>query len=384
MPAGSGIVEGQPRKGLRVAQVLLKPTEVSETFLRANAERLDAAVTVIHGLIPAIASAPVLSQHPIASALRKIHRAINGWPWQREITTGYLTAFRRMQAQVVLAEFGPAGVRVLEACRIAELPLVVHFHGYDASVASCLSAHSDGYRDLFAYATAVVGVSRAMVERLVALGAPREIVHYRPYGVDCDRFSHAKPADAAPTFLAVGRFVRKKAPDLTLRAFAKVHRQRGDARLRMIGTGPLLEECQALSRQLDVEEAVKFDGARPHEAVAEALQHARAFVQHSIVAPNGDSEGTPNTVLEAASCGLPVVATRHGGIPDVVEHGVTGFLVEEGDVDEMAQHMVSLVDSPPLAAKLGTAGRQRILSEFRMDLSMRKLLTILERAAGAN
>jgi glycosyltransferase involved in cell wall biosynthesis len=101
-----------------------------------------------------------------------------------------------------------------------------------------------------------------------------------------------------------------------------------------------------------------------------------------VEAANGDSEGTPNSVMEASACGLPVVATRHAGIPDVVIHNETGYLVDERDVDAMARHMIALVDAPEQAAAMGAAGRARVERGFSMDVSMRRLLAVLRRAAG--
>src|SRR5262249_50305874 len=160
-----------------------------------------------------------------------------------------------------------------------------------------LREFSADYRTLFQQARAIVAVSTPMREKLIALGARPEIVHCNPCGVDCRLFRSGAPAAAPPTFLAVGRFVDKKAPQLTLLAFAHVHRQRDDARLRMIGNGPLLDACRDLARGLGVESAVTFLGAQPHGVIQEEMRRARAFVQHSVEAPSGDSEGTPTAIL---------------------------------------------------------------------------------------
>ena len=124
-----------------------------------------------------------------------------------EITAAYVRAFRRCRAAAVLAEYATTGVRVLEACRVIGVPLIVHFHGYDASVRSVLEEHAGAYPILFRQAAAIVAVSRAMQRKLISLGAPPEKVHYNPCGVDCRVFGGAEPAAAPPVFLAVGRFV---------------------------------------------------------------------------------------------------------------------------------------------------------------------------------
>ena len=103
------------------------------------------------------------------------------------------------------------------------------------------------------------------------------------------------------------------------------------------------------------------------------MRRARAAVQHSMRASNGDSEGTPNSLKEAGASGLPVVATRHGGIPDIIIDGKTGFLVDEGDVERMAEYMTQLAKDPILAARLGRAAREHVCAEFSMEQSIGNL-----------
>jgi glycosyltransferase involved in cell wall biosynthesis len=111
------------------------------------------------------------------------------------------------------------------------------------------------------------------------------------------------------------------------------------------------------------------------------MRRARCFVQHSLRAADGDSEGTPVAILEASSCGLPVVSTLHAGIIEAVRDGESGFLVDEGDVDGMAAHMLRLVREPELAAKMGAAGRQHIEANYSSDKSLGRLRLVLQEAA---
>jgi hypothetical protein len=121
-------------------------------------------------------------------------------------------------------------------------------------------------------------------------------------------------------------------------------------------------------------------GVVSHSEVAVTMGQARAFVQHSMRTSYGDSEGTPVAVLEAGASGIPVVATRHAGIKDVVVDGETGLLVDEGDVEGMAECMLRLAEDSALAATLGKAARERISAEFSMDRSISNLWHIVETA----
>jgi glycosyltransferase involved in cell wall biosynthesis len=386
-PDGSGA-------SFRLCQVHLSPDDPAQTFARDHAERLPCHVSVVHGgrnrpggagARPLFLDDDPLRSESLAARIVRHARAqvwiLQGRNVERELDAeAYLEAFRRARPDAVLVEFGNVAVDVMDACTRLRLPLIVHFHGFDVHSRGVLERHGDRYPALFEKAAALIGVSRPMCDALEALGAPPGKVHHLPNGVDAERFSGAAPDRAEPVFLAVGRFVEKKAPQLTIAAFASLHSRRTGAQLRMIGSGDLLNACEDLAVGLGLREAVSFLGAQPHDVVAEEMQRARAFVQHSIVAADGDSEGMPVAILEACASGVPVVSTRHAGIPEVVVDGETGFLVAERDVEAMASRMEQLVDDPALAASLGRAGRARIAEHFTMDETVAGLWKIIREA----
>lgn len=366
---------------MRICIVQQSVNKLSETFIAAHAEHLPGEIAVVRGKIPHVGDGPVLSQSIPARACRKVGRFLAGRSWQWETTAHYLAVFRKVQPDVVLAEYGPMGVKVMDACRISKVPLVVHFHGYDASKTRVLSNFAEAYQRMFHQAAAVVTVSAAMRERLETIGAPAERLYCNHYGVDCKRFSGGHPAKLPPNFLAVGRFVEKKAPHLTLLAFATVRRAIDSARLRMIGDGPLIDACRDLAVALELTDAVDFLGPQPHSVVCKEMRKARVFVQHSLEGRDGNCEGTPNSILEAGASGLPVISTIHGGIPDVVRDGETGFLVHERDANAMASQMLRLAADPELAGQMGEAARRRIESRFTIGQSIAGLFSILATSA---
>ena len=145
----------------------------------------------------------------------------------------------------------------------------------------------------------------------------------------------------------------------------------------MVVEGPLLAEAKALVEQLDLGERILFLGVRSQVEVAGLMRQARVFVQHSLVAWDGDSEGNPVAVMEAQLSGLPVVATRHAGIPEVVIDGQTGLLVEEGDVKGMAAAIERLLQDPALSAQLGDAGRCHVEEGFTLQKHLADLSRFL-------
>lgn len=350
---------------------------LTETFIQAHIDQLPGKTTLVHGWRPSVDKTTVLSLPVLI--FYKTRRLLTGAGLERETTAAYLKVFRRRKIQAVLAEYGQTGVQVMDAAEQAGIPLIVHFHGYDASMDAVLQEHRETYPRMFRSASAIIAVSRAMQRKLVQLGAPEGKVQYNPYGIDCERFGGAKPEQADPLFIAVGRFTEKKAPQTTISAFARVLKICPRARLRMIGEGPLLKQCQDLAWNLGVSDSITFLGAQDHSIVQGEMRSARCFVQHSILAPSGDCEGTPVSILEAGAAGLPVVSTRHAGIPDVVVEGETGFLVDEGDEVAMADHMIDLAKHPDLAATMGKAAREHVRENFSMERSLGNLWAIIQR-----
>lgn len=284
------------------------------------------------------------------------------------------------QIDVVLSNFGFSATHMLPICQSLNIPLIAHFHGYDASGYKILKQYAAAYQKLFNHATAIICVSTEMKSRLISMGANQEKIHNIPYGIDIDKFYPGPNNDRPPSsFLSVGRFVPKKAPLLSIKAFEKVWKDLPSARLTMIGGGgKLFEECRHFVRQHNMDKVVNLVGALPPDQIVSYMQEAQIFLQHSITPSTGDMEGTPNSILEAGACGLPVVSTFHGGIKDAVIHGKTGFLVNEGDVNGMAQYMKKLMEEKHLAKEMGDAAREHILLNYNHHEQIKKLFEVIQ------
>lgn len=287
-------------------------------------------------------------------------------------------SFKKNRVDVVLAQYGTTGSAVADLCKKLNIPLVTHFHGYDASVNHVILANNS-YKLLFEIASKIVVVSKEMVNKMLLLDCPKTKIVYNTYGPNT-AFFNVKPFYNSQQFIAVGRFTDKKAPYYTILAFSKVVARYPDATLIMAGSGELLNTCINLVKHLKLETSVNFAGVISQSKFMEYLQTSMAFVQHSITATNGDKEGTPVAVLEASAAGIPIVSTIHAGIPDVILHNETGLLCHEGDVEQMASNMLKLLDEPQLAKKMGAKGKKRILHHFNMSRHIKILQQTLESA----
>jgi colanic acid/amylovoran biosynthesis glycosyltransferase len=146
----------------------------------------------------------------------------------------------------------------------------------------------------------------------------------------------------------------------------------------VIGDGELWEESKQLASQLGISDRIDFKGKQSPEEILILFRQARVFLQHSMLAPSGDSEGTPVAILEASATGLPVVSTRHAGIKEAVVHGETGFLVEEGDWKTMGEYMTQLAQNPALCGKMGRNARKHMEENYEMSKLLDNLKRVLE------
>ena len=292
------------------------------------------------------------------------------------------TDLRRVQSFIakykpvaMLAEYGPLGCKLRRACRQAQLPLYVHFHGFDASRLLRGAAYRRQYRVLFRDAAGIVAPSQFLARKLAEAGCPFNKLHVNPCGVDPIRFRSTRRRPER--LLAVGRLVEKKAPHLTIEAFAHVCDQFPNARLDVIGGGPLEGRCRSLIDALGLNGRVHLHGIQDSDFVQRAMSTASIFVQHSVTSATGDAEGLPVAILEAMASSLPVVSTRHSGIPEAVRQDATGLLVEERDVVAMGVDMSKLLADPDRAKRMGEAGRTRVLEHFSLERSRDGLREIM-------
>jgi len=369
---------------MRTLIVHNKPYELAETFVRAQADYLPGEVEFFCFQKPSpISSNSLFSTETVGRlgvfawiALRKGRLEVDKEIIQRR----YRQAIEKVRPDIVLAQYGMTGALLAPVCKSTNVPLAVHFHGHDATRQKVLEQYGQDYRRMFEVAAAIIAVSEPMREKLLEIGAIEERLFVNRYGVDCDKFFGAKPENFGPKFLCVGRLTEKKAPYLTLLAFKSVLEKFPDAELRYIGDGALLGICQDIVTAKKMTDSVSFLGQQTHEVIQSEMRSARAFVQHSVTAADGDSEGTPVAILEASATGLPVIATRHAGIPDVVLNGETGYLVEERDVDGMAEAMLRIASDSQLAGRMGAAGAAHIRENHTLQQSISRLNTILENA----
>ncbi|RXP52921.1 glycosyltransferase [Lutibacter sp. HS1-25] len=271
-------------------------------------------------------------------------------------------SFQQQNISVVLAQYATTAHHLIRVCKLLNLPLITHFHGYDASIHRVLKAHHN-FKEVFDYSSYVIAVSKKMETQLLSIGCPNQKLIYNVYGPQPE-FFEVIPQFSKKQLIAIGRFTDKKAPYYTILAFKEVVKKIPDAQLIMAGDGLLFDVCKNLVAFYNLQNNIKLVGVITPEKFRAYLTESMAFVQHSITPLSGDMEGTPLAILESSAAGLPVISTNHAGIPDVIIDNETGFLVTEHDVEGMTLKMIEILENPTLAKEMGLKGRKNIKNNF--------------------
>jgi len=254
---------------------------------------------------------------------------------------------------------------------------VTSFRGYDAT--KYLRENPQAYDHLFRKGDLFLPVSEALATRIIEAGCDRSRVHVHRSGIECARLTYqerkrkgAEPARA----IMIGRLVEKKGISYGVRAIARVIASGRAVSCTIIGDGPLRNELEQLIHGLDLGAHVRMSGARSHDEALRLLAQSHILIAPSVTATDGDEEGIPNSVKEGMAMGLPVIATRHAGIPELVDDGVSGFLVPERDIGALVDGLVRLIDHPETWGAMGRAGRRKVESEFDMNKLNDELLAL--------
>ena len=300
---------------------------------------------------------------------------------------GFDARFRAQAFALVHAHFGVGAVYARSFARRHRRPLVVTFHGYDvpllASPRRFLPQHlryailgPRVLRDM----TLGLCASAELQGLLEAQGVPAEKLRVHRLGVDLGAFRPGTRTEAAVQVVMIGRFVEKKGFGYGLEAFARVAARHPALELTLIGEGDREAELRRLAAQLGVTERVHFPGPLAPDAVAARLAASHVLLAPSVVDAAGNRESGLIVVKEASAAEVVPIGTRHGGIPEIIDDGATGFLVPERDVAALADRLDRLVTDAALRARLGRAAREKMLREYDVRARGRALEAFYDEA----
>jgi colanic acid/amylovoran biosynthesis glycosyltransferase len=229
--------------------------------------------------------------------------------------------------------------------------------------------------------------SQSLADRLIQLGCPPEKLRINRTGVPLKEFpfvSREPPPDGKWRVVQACRLIPKKGVATSLRAFAIFKKDNPQAEFFIAGKGPLQRELEMLAAGLGIFKDVHFVGFLSQPKLLELYGDAHLFLHPSETSPNQDQEGVPNSLLEAMATGLPVVATRHGGIPEAVEHGRSGLLVPEEDHVALANAMQEITRSAEVFREMGLRARAGVTDRFEQEAQIERLESFYREAISMN
>jgi colanic acid/amylovoran biosynthesis glycosyltransferase len=316
---------------------------------------------------------------PAAHFLRRFwYRTMRDAPWQ--ISHRELAQIKRVlsenEAQLLHIYFGHIAVHLLPLILHWRRPTVVSFHGADVSVELDKPHYRAATREMLAAARLVLVRSQSLARAVAALGCSEEKIRLHRTGIPLSEIAFRPrtwPSEGAWKLLQAGRLIEKKGFQTSMRAFAAFQQKNPAATFTIAGEGPMQQQLRSLARELGVAERVRFAGFLSQVQLREEFFRSHIFLHPSELGGDGNQEGVPNAMLEAMASGLPVFATKHGGIPEAIEDGVSGVLVGERDHLALAEALLGWVGRPDALQRLAEAGARVVAANFEQNQQARVL-----------
>lgn len=356
----------------------------SETFIHAQARTLSdyepifAGARRVRGLDLREQRVHVINRGSTGGRIEELGFKLFGY------APGFLKQLKDLHPVLLHAHYGPNGLRALPLASRLNVPLMVTFHGSDATITDLRYQKTYlGFRIYLANKPKLrssnalfLVVSKFIRNKLLEQGFPDDRIIVQYTGVDT-RLFQPKSTERTPIILYVGRLEESKGAEFVIRAAANVQQQLPLAELVLIGDGTLRAELEQLARRSLRRH--HFLGFRSPDEVRQWMNRASVVCVPSVRRRSGEEEAFGMVCAEASAVGKPVVAFNSGGIPEVVRHASTGFLVPEGDFRGMAEYLVLLLQNPDLRKNLGQAGRDLVLREFDLEKCTRRLERVYAR-----
>ena len=315
-------------------------------------------------------------------------RKVRNKPWQISDAElkDLLGILNEIRARLLHIYFGQIAVHVLPMIRAWKNPSIVSFHGADVMVDMNKPAYREATLQMLDAVTLVLVRSESLRRALVDLGCEPKKIEIQRTGIPLEEFPFCErsfPESGEWRFVQAGRLIEKKGLTVTLRAFEVFVRQYPNATLTIAGEGPLLRELETLARELKIAERVSFTGFLSQEQLREIYYQSHVFLHPSQTGRDGNQEGIPNSMLEAMATGLAVFATEHGGIPEAIEHCVSGVLVPERDEFALVERLLDAVQDPSFLSGIAQTGAQAVRKNFDLATQAQRLEEIYLRTIGS-
>ncbi len=294
-----------------------------------------------------------------------------------------ISLINKQPYDIIHCQFGTQGYRGMFFKNVSHPTpkLIVMFRGHDIS--RYVQEQGDRvYDEIFKSGDFFLANCEFFRQRVIQLGGNPERVAVHRSGLDCSKFKFIPRqlnADGIIRIATTGRLVEKKGIEYAIRAVAQQAQVYPKLEYQIIGDGVLKEHLQTVIQQLNAESFIKLVGWKNEQEIIEILEQSHLFIAPSITAQDGNQDAPINVLKEAMAMGLPVISTYHGGIPELVEDGVSGFLVPERNTEALAEKLGYLIEHPERWIKMGEAGRAYVEQHYDIHRLNDKLVQLYQR-----
>jgi colanic acid/amylovoran biosynthesis glycosyltransferase len=304
------------------------------------------------------------------------HHLASAWFALTTQSSLFDAAIQKKRFDILHAHFGHNGTYAIPYAKRYGIPLVVSLHGRDVTMLLGRDKYKPQYwhylfryRRLFREASLFLAASTELKDLITGIGCPTDKVIVNRLGIDLDMFTPKPDARqiTPPILVMVGRFVEKKGHEYGIKALALARDAGYPSKLFILGDGPLQGRYNRLIETLNLRDLVEFPGPVSHAQVCELMLRSTVVLAPSVVAKNLDRESGLIVAKEAAACGIPTIGTLHGGIPDIIDDGITGYLVPERDAKTLGDRLIKLLSNEDLRLSMGAAARQKMKREYNIS-----------------
>ena len=293
----------------------------------------------------------------------------------QHLMPAWKTALTDLSANLIHAHFGKGGYYCSPIAEKLNLPLITTFHGSDITQRDKFSYNKKHRKIVFQQSSKIIAVSKFIENKLLKAGCPPEKIIQHYIGIDTQYFSSVGQKSEQPTILFVGRLIEQKGCQYLIQAMKIVQAQLPEAELIIAGDGKYQEKLVTLSADF---RNITFLGAQNRTQVKALMSSAWLTCLPSIKMDRGNEEGMSTVCMESQAMGTPVVGFDTGGVSECVEHGVTGLLSPEKNIEQLAKNLLTLLKSNPLRTSFSRAGVERTNRLFNIKRQCQILESIYQ------
>lgn len=282
------------------------------------------------------------------------------------------------QPDIIHGHFGLDSYRLIQLHQQTKIPFIVNFYGHDVIRLPSELGWKSRYKKMAKHMSWAIAGSEDMKKNLINLGFDKERITTIKLAVNIDNIEFVQRKKAGPKLMMVGRCVEKKGFIYALEALKEIKKEIPGITLDLYGDGKLLPQLKSFTNKNELQQNVTFHGFTENQNVFKALYEHDILLVPSVQAKDGDREGIPQTTVEGMATGIPVIASEHAGLPELVKNGETGMLIPTRDSDAIVQAVLKLNQNSALVEKVSTNGRSKVIKEHNIASQVKKTESLYE------